>query len=331
MLLSPAVLALVGSSALVSAVVAAAAAAGLTAAARWSPDDGGARQLARERRMLLVEATLKVALGFELLSLFLFVATAERLHPLFTGAMCAAGTLNASLFGYPTLLLKVAAFFGCGLWLVVHRASVAAAGTALVRAKAILVLAVLALLVAETVLQVLYFADLDPEIITSCCATIFGAGTAGAGSRLAALPAGAIRTAFFALLALTLGAGLLGRGRAAALYSLLAVVLGAVSAAAVVSWVAPGFYRLPTHHCPFCLLSAELNYIGYLLYGVLAVAVVAGAGAGLVRALRGLDPARDLRAGEERRLCLASMAGFALFALIAAWPTVTSGLRLEGY
>ena len=31
--------------------------------------------------------------GFQLASLFLFIYTADHLHPLFVGAMCAAGTL----------------------------------------------------------------------------------------------------------------------------------------------------------------------------------------------------------------------------------------------
>lgn len=332
MLLSPAVLALVGGSALVGGITAAAAVAGLSAASGWNPDDGGTRQLARERRLLLVEVALKVALGCQLLSLFVFVATVDRLHPLFTGAMCAAGTLNASRFGYPALLAKLAVFGLCGLWLVAHRASPAATGTGLVRSKQLLVLAVLAALMAENVLQIGYFSDLDPEILTSCCATIFSAEAGGIGADVAALPVGASRVAFFALLALTLAAGLrfLRRNRNPALYAALAVLLGLVSAAAVVTWVAPGFYQLPTHHCPFCLLSRQHGHVGVPLYLFLAVAVVAGVGVGVVRGLRGLDP-RSIRPAEERRLCAASMIGFALFALIAAWPTVASDFRMEGY
>jgi hypothetical protein len=25
-------------------------------------------------------------------------------------------------------------------------------------------------------------------------------------------------------------------------------------------------YELPTHHCPFCMLQKEYNYIGYIIY-----------------------------------------------------------------
>ena len=141
------------------------------------------------------------------------------------------------------------------------------------------------------------------------------------------MPAGPSRFAFFVVLALVLvaGLGLLLRGMAAWLFALLAVVLGAVSLAAVLSWVAPAYYELPTHHCPFCLLSPEVGYVGYPLYLLLAVAVVSGVGTGLVRGLRRLDPSGSVPPAAERRLCLTSMASFVLIGLIAVWPLLFSG------
>ncbi len=331
MLLSPAILALVVCSALALAVTAAAAVAGLPAVIRWDPEDGSARQLAGERRMLLVETVLKWTLICQLGSLFLFIFTVDDLHPRFTGAMCAAGTLGASRFGYPALLLKVVVFVLCCLWLVASRATLTATATALVRGKHLLVLPLVAALGAENVLQLRYFSDLDPAILTSCCATAFGAESGGIGSDLAALPVGPNRIAFFALLAMTLVAGgsVLARRRGVVLFAALAALLGVVSVAAVITWVAPGFYQLPTHHCPFCLLHRDQAYVGYPLYALLSLGVVAGAGAGLVHGLRALDAGHVVRHGVESRLCLASMTGFALFALIASWPMLVSGLRLE--
>ena len=51
MLMSPAILALAVGSMLACGVTVVAAVAGLSAASRWDPDDGSARQLARERRL----------------------------------------------------------------------------------------------------------------------------------------------------------------------------------------------------------------------------------------------------------------------------------------
>lgn len=333
MILGPAILALLGCSALVCAVTLTASISSLSIVTGWNPDDNGQRQLARERRTLLVESILRVVLTCQLVSLVLFVATLERLHPLFKGAMCAVGTLNASRFGFPALSVKLTVFALCGLWLMVHRASVTATSTALVRTKQLFVLVIAGLLTAENILQLRYFADLQPEIITSCCATVFGAEARGVGASLAALPVGPSKAAFFAALVLTLLAGrrFLARDRNPALFSASAVLAGAVSMAALVTWVAPAYYELPTHHCPFCLLSAELGFIGYPLYAFLALAVVSGAGVGLIRGLRRLDPRQSIRPAEERRLCMASMAAFALFSMMSIWPLVASDFRMEGY
>ena len=79
MLLHPAVLALLVTSVVVCVLAAAAAAAGIASVAGWDPEDGGERQLARERRMLLVEATVTVVCVTQLIALVAFVATIDRL------------------------------------------------------------------------------------------------------------------------------------------------------------------------------------------------------------------------------------------------------------
>ena len=270
--------------------------------------------------------------GVQLVSLFLFVATATHLHTLFTGAMCAVGTLNASRFGWPALAAKVVAFVLCGLWLVVQGATSSASSPGLVRFRNLFVLPVAAALVVENVLQYRYFADLDPEIITSCCATIFSAQAGGVASGLAALPASGVMAAFAAALVLTLGAGFrcVVLSRSPVAYSVFAVPLAGLALAAVISWFAPAVYQLPTHHCPFCLLSSDYGYVGYPVYGLLSLAVVAGGGSGLVHRLRAIDRTGGIGPGEERRLCAVSMAGFALFSLFGLWPILATLIRLGG-
>jgi len=320
------ILVLVFGSAIVCALAVAASIAGASVLAGWNPDDSSRRQLANERRLLLVETTTKVVLTFQLVSLVAFVAVVDRLHPLFPGAMCAVGTLNAHRLGYPTLLTKVGVFLLCALWLILNRATPGASATGLVYLKHGSLVPIAGALVVENVVQLRYFAGLRPDIITSCCASVFGRGI---GSELAALPLRETRAAFFLCLALTLGAGLrlLRRGRSPALFSLLSLVLSGVAVAAILSWIAPSVYGLPTHHCPLCLLASGHRPVGYLLYLSLGLGLVAGGGTGVVRMLRRVGPGDSIRAGEEGRLCAASMAGFVLFTIVGTWPMFASGFH----
>jgi len=333
MVLSPPVLALLLCSTVVCGLTIASLGVGLAAVAGWDHQSSSRRQLIRERRWFLVETSLRLIFGLQLLSLLVFVVTADHLKNLFTGAMCAVGALNASPFGVPAMAAKTAAFVLCGLWLVADRASAAAASNGLVRFKVGFLTVLAGVLVADAALQLRYFTDLSPDVITSCCATVFDAQGGGVGAELANLPAGWSRTAFFGGIFVTNAVGLvaIGRRRSTVVYSILAVVLGLVTTAAVITWIAPAYYELPTHHCPLCLLASESAYVGYPLYLFLGTAVIAGAGSGLVRALRRLDVHCCIRANEECRLCAVSMASFAVVAAIALWPILTSDFRLEVY
>lgn len=331
MLLNPSILALLGSSTIVCGLTIMAAALGVAVAVGWDHRDSGPGQLRRERRWFLIETSLRLILGLQLFSLLLFVATAERLTSFFTGAMCAVGSLLASPYGMPALTVKTLAFILCGLWLISDRASPSAAGTGMIRFKVGFLVALCGALIADNLVQLRYFSSLQPDIITSCCATVFAAGAGGAAAQLARIPVGWSRLAFFTALAATFVVGLraITCRRPTFAFSVLAVASGLITAAAVVTWIAPAYYELPTHHCPLCLLAPEHGYVGYPFYALLATAVITGAGSGLVRSLRPLDIQGCIRAHAERRLCTVSMASFAAVAAMALWPLVASPFRLE--
>jgi disulfide bond formation protein DsbB len=53
------------------------------------------------------------------------------------------------------------------------------------------------------------------------------------------------------------------------LFSLLGVVFLVVAIISLILFFGIYIYELPTHHCPFCFLQKEYNYVGYLLYFLL--------------------------------------------------------------
>jgi len=117
MILHPAIIALVLVSLLISGMVVYASFFGVQIIRRWDIQSGSEEQLGLERRTYLISTILTYMLVFQIGSLFLYVYTADSLHSLFVGAMCAAGTLNVNSYGYPTFLLKILNFVLAGLWL----------------------------------------------------------------------------------------------------------------------------------------------------------------------------------------------------------------------
>ena len=111
MILNPAIIALIASSLLITAYALYASAIGLQIIRRWDIKSGSEGQLILERKTHLISTLLAYMFGLSLFSLFLFIYTADHVHNLFVGAMCAAGSLNVNKYGYPALVMKIICFF----------------------------------------------------------------------------------------------------------------------------------------------------------------------------------------------------------------------------
>jgi hypothetical protein len=328
-ILHPSVLALLSSALLVGVLLVYSAWWAARILRHWDLSSGSELQLALERRTHLVSTLLGYVLVFGLAALFLFVFTADSLAPLFTGAMCAAGSLHASRFGYPVLLLQVAGFALAAIWLVVNRADSLGRDYPLVRFKYGFLLALIPLLLLEMVLRAAYFLDLKPEVITSCCGSLFGAGGKGFGSDLAGISPTLAGGAFVAILIAAIGAGLAFRftGRGGWVLGVLAAMLLPVGLTAVVSWLSPYVYELPTHHCPFCLLQREYHWVGYPLYGALLAGSLGGASVGVLMPFRSIPSLAGPLPAFQRRLATWSVVLLTILAILVAGIVAGSHLR----
>jgi hypothetical protein len=333
MILNPAVIALIAGPVLVAAYAVYASFFGLQIVQYWDIRSGSERQLALERRTYLISTVMAHLFGLVLFNAFFFVYTADHMHPLFVGAMCAAGTLNVNAYGYPLLVIKMLGFFLCGLWLIVNHLDGLAIDYPLIREKYSLLAAITMLLVLEALLTLNYFGLLEADVITSCCGALFSTDARAIAGGLAALPPYGTKVVFFFSLALLIRSGIhfVVTSRGAKIFGWIAAAMLVFSLAAVIAFVSVHYYELPTHHCPFCILQGEYHYIGYPLYLALFTGGITGAGAGLIDRFRSLPSLRAAIPTFQKRLCIWSMAGYLLFAAIAAYPLLFSDFTLEGY
>ena len=333
MILNPAIIALIISSLLITAYAVYASSIGFRILKRWDIKNGSEEQLILERKTYLISTLLAYLFGLSLFSLFLFIYTVDHAHNLFVGAMCAAGSLNVNKYGYPALVIKIINFFLCGVWLIINFTDNKGLDYPLIRNKYKVLMVITALLILETFLIINYFMNLKPNIITSCCGTLFSTDADSIASNIASLPSVPAKVLFYlsVILALRSGIHFLVTGGAAHVFSYFSTWLFVISFAAIISFISLYFYELPTHHCPFCLLQQEYNYIGYPLYLFLLCAGIAGAGVGVLDRFKGADSLRPVLPRLQKRLCLFSMIGYTIFTLIATYPMVFSGFILEGY
>jgi hypothetical protein len=335
MILHPGVLALLLGGLISLVMLSGGALLGIRIARRWNPDGAEAEQLSLERRAWLVAVLVRWAIVFEALSLLLFIYTVDVIHPLFVGAMCATGTLNANPIGWHLIWIKLLLFLLGSLWMVTNHLDLQRPEAPLTRLKYIALLPLLPLVAADLVLMLMYFAGLEPEIITSCCGALFSSGGEGLASELVALPMRPMIITFY--LASILFALLLVICRLLSgwwwrtLLALCALGFGLVSLASVVSFISVYYYRLPSHHCPFDLLQGHYHFIGYPLYLCLFGALLCGLVPQLLLLLkRGQIPAA-LITRLERRWINAGIVLLAVMLVLVSWPLLFGRFSMQAY
>ena len=331
MLLTPAILALTLGSLLISGLLGYAAFFGANILRFWDLNSGSELQLRLERQTYLISTLLAVALIFQFLSFFLFVYTADRLHPYFTGAMCAAGSLNANGWGYPVLLLKLATLILAGLWLIINWADNGGYDYPLIRVKYRLLLGLAPLVVVEATAQWLYFWHLQPNIITSCCGALFSTGGESLGADVLSLPPKPMLVAACIAVGAVLAAGL-----RFLLYGQRRLPPGRPQPGGfhhrrfgVYYPSFPLYLRTADAPLSLLLLTMGIRFIGYPMYLTLLIGVLGGLGAGLLTVFRDRKSLAASLPALQARLALAAILGFGVFAMIAVYQVATSHLVLS--
>lgn len=335
MILHPGILSLIAGSVIVASMVLYASILGFTIMRKWDIGSSSSEQLALERKTYLVSTIMNYVFGFEIFSSLLFIYTVDDIHGIFVGAMCATGSLNANLIGWYVLYAKIVIFFISSAWIALNYVDQKADDYPLVKTKYAMMFFITPIVLLDAYLQLKYFMGLKPNIITSCCGTLFSGSGHGVASGLSSLPIKPTIVLFYSVILLfLLNAVLTLRFQNAVLrYTLAAssLLLFVVSIAAIISFISLYFYEIPTHHCPFDILQSGYHFVGYPLYVTLFSGVLFGMITGLVEPFRKIKSLHDTIMGEQKRWALLSIILIILFAVIASWPIIFSSFTLEGY
>jgi len=293
-------------------------------------------QLALERQVELASTFVRVGAVAQLAALVLSVLGADKLSHGIRGAMCAYGTFHANEWGFPALYASLAAAFAAALLSQLYLFDMRVRGPELVRTLALGTLLVAPLAVVDLALQAKFLLGLDLSIVASCCSVQLDPVASAGGGYVEGPRVLASVLAPAAIAVAVLVAWLAARRPRAptiAVAGALSFAALPLAVAATVLEVAPHAFEVPQHHCPFCLLRADVWGLGYALFGALFLAVVWTGGAGLAAVVARAPGARAaLGAFAARRLRLGALAWLAVLALgiapIVRYAVVSGGAPL---
>jgi hypothetical protein len=329
-LLNPSILALVIVSTVVAFMTLLAALFGLQVVRHWDIHSGSERQLNLERRTYLISTLVAFAFLAELVSLLLFIYNAEQMSSQFVGAMCATGVLNVNEWGWPALYLKITVFFAGAAWLTLNRIDNRAYDYPLVRVKYALLLLILPLMIAEMVVQTTFFLQMEPDIITSCCGSLFTPEGEGVASEISGIEPSTslLLLVVSGVVVFASGGWYLWRGRGGLPFAVSTLVAFLIALVAIVSCIALYVYEHPHHHCPFCILKGGHGFIGYYLYLPLFMATALALGVGVIAPFRKIPSLSAIIPVESRRFIAIAMTGMLLFYAVAAYAILSSNLTM---
>ncbi len=332
MILHPGILALLLGAFVSLVLIFFAALAGVKIIVHWDPSSSSAEQLLLERTTYLISTIVGLVLCFSLFSGLLFLYTTDDIHPLFIGAMCATGTLNANPIGWNVLLIKGIIFFLASLWVIFNAIDQHCEDTPLVRKKYAALLILTPLLVMDLVLQFKFFSGLHPERITSCCGSLFATGSGTAAGELAGLPPATTMVVFYSTAFIWLCTVLFCLGKRAGWLRLLlfleSLLLLPLSLISVISFISLYVYQMPSHHCPFDMIQKNYSFIGYPLYIGLFVGILFGLVPGIGRVLGKTTSLKREIEKRERKWLLSAFVFFSLFLVLSSWPILFGKFQL---
>ncbi len=254
----------------------------------WAPEKDTTAQIALENETWLAALLIRYGLVLQIVSLLLLLFAADDFSHILVGAMCATGAFVANGYGMPALIVKIFGVFFYGFWLVLHHLDGHSEFQPLTRIKFAYLLFLGPLLAIDISLLVLYLVHLQPDIITSCCGVVFsGAGSDG-DALLGPLPVTWLMLLFYGLAGVLflLALYLERRNRRESsggdpshtnvLFGIACMVFFPLSLVVITAVISPYIYALPTHRCPFDIMRAEYQGIGYPIYLSLFLASFAG-------------------------------------------------------
>lgn len=240
---------------------------------KWDLNSTSQKQYGLEKQSHLVATIIKYIFVLKLPLFLFFVFTADKLSHVIPGAMCAAGVVDSVTFSKTMFFFKILNLYVFGFWLVLNSYDIQDEKLPYTKYKFLLFCIGFVLLVIEIFYEVSFFTSLDVSKIVSCCGTIFSSASTSSLSFIYQINKIYFVSLFYAVLALMI---LFYISKNFLLFLVSNVLYLIISIISLILFFGTYIYQLPTHHCPFCILQKDYDYVGYILYASLYIGTFYG-------------------------------------------------------
>jgi hypothetical protein len=220
------------------------------------------KQYQLERSSYLIITIISVSMISKILLLGFYIHTLDSISSIIPGAMCAAGVISSNIFGNYALILKIFIPLLSLLWLTLNSKDEKTKNQPYFKIKLYFFISIYLLILGEFILEIQFFSNISTLSPVLCCSSIYAQEDS-----LSPLPFGIDTTTLISLFYLLYLFIIISNHYK----NKIAILLGStlflyVSYYAIVYFFGIYIYQLPTHKCPYCMLSKDYYYIGYFIY-----------------------------------------------------------------
>jgi len=230
---------------------------------KWDLNSTSELQYSLEKKSFLAATIIKYIFAIKVPLFIFFVFTLDKISNILTGAMCAAGVVDATQTGTYLIVLKTVNIYLFSLWLKLHSDDMKDRYQPYTKLKFGFFIVLFFIFMLELVLEGLMFSSIEIDKMVSCCGTIYSSSATSTISTIFSFKASTILYLFYGNYLLIIIFYFLKNRYLFALSNLIFIV---VSLIALIVFFGTYIYELPSHHCPFCFLQSDYNYIGYIVY-----------------------------------------------------------------
>lgn len=247
---------------------------------KWDINSTSPLQYSLEKQSFLTATIIKYIFALKLPLFLFFVFTLDKISNVLTGAMCAAGVVDATEYGTYLFILKLLNIYLFGFWLTLHTLDIKSEFLPQTRIKFGFFIIAFFVFVAEIVLETMMFVAIDVDKMVSCCGTLYSSSATSAISSIFLIDNSILLSLFYGNFILLIIFYLLKQRYLYSLANLSFILIAIIS---LIAWFGTYIYELPTHHCPFCFLQKDYYYVGYFIYTFLFVGTFNGLIVGFVK------------------------------------------------
>ncbi|HUH42751.1 MAG TPA: hypothetical protein VLZ29_06525 [Sulfurimonas sp.] len=230
---------------------------------KWDANSTSTTQYKLEKESFLAATIIKYIFAIKVPLFIFFIFTLDKISNVITGAMCAAGVVDATQSGMYLIVLKIINIYLFAYWLRIHTIDVSDKNQPYTKYKFGLFIVLFFLLMLELGLDFMMFKDIEIDKMVSCCGSIYSSSSTSALSTLFKIDNSLLLMVFYTNYLLIVLFFFLKKRY---IFSALNVLFIPVSLISLILFFGTYIYELPSHHCPFCFLQSDYYYVGYFLY-----------------------------------------------------------------